>query len=109
MRGKRTGKAAKNRKVAKVPVKWHMIILAAAVMLAYANSDAVKKTLKTGYAHYWSRSRRKLWMKGETSGNTQKAKRILVDCDYDALLYLVEQKGTACHTGNRTCFHNKLK
>lgn len=79
------------------------------LMVAYANKEAIKKTLMTGYAHYWSRSRRRLWMKGETSGNTQKIKRILVDCDYDALLYLVEQKGNVCHTGKRTCFHNELK
>jgi phosphoribosyl-AMP cyclohydrolase len=79
------------------------------LMLAYANEEALEKTLSTGYAHYWSRSRNKLWMKGETSGNTQKIRNILADCDYDTLLYIVEQKGPACHTGNRTCFHNKLK
>jgi phosphoribosyl-AMP cyclohydrolase len=79
------------------------------LMLAYANEEALKKTLSTGYAHYWSRSRKKLWMKGETSGNTQKIKRVLADCDYDTLLYVVEQKGPACHTGEATCFHNKLK
>ena len=79
------------------------------LMVAYANEEAIKKTLATGYAHYWSRSRRSLWMKGETSGNTQKMLGILVDCDKDALLYLVEQKGNACHTGERTCFYNKLK
>lgn len=78
------------------------------LMVAYANREAVEKTLATGYAHYWSRSRMRLWMKGETSGNTQKIRRILVDCDYDTLLYLVEQKGNACHTGKRTCFYNKL-
>ena len=79
------------------------------LMVAYANREAIEKSLLTGYAHYWSRSRKALWMKGETSGNTQKISRILVDCDYDALLYLVEQKGNACHTGKRTCFHNILK
>jgi phosphoribosyl-AMP cyclohydrolase len=79
------------------------------LMLAYANEEALEKTLSTGYAHYWSRSRNKLWMKGETSGNTQKIRNISADCDYDTLLYIVEQKGPACHTGNRTCFHNKLK
>ena len=78
------------------------------LMLAYTNTEALKKTLETGYAHYWSRSRQKLWMKGETSGNVQKVKDIIVDCDYDALLFIVEQKGNACHTGKRTCFHNKL-
>ena len=79
------------------------------LMLAYANEEALRKTLDTGYAHYWSRSRNKLWLKGETSGHTQKIKNILIDCDYDALLYIVEQKGPPCHTGKDTCFHNKLK
>jgi phosphoribosyl-AMP cyclohydrolase len=79
------------------------------LMLAYANEEALEKTLCTGYAHYWSRSRNKLWMKGETSGNTQKIRNILADCDYDTLLYIVDQKGPACHTGNHTCFHKKLK
>jgi phosphoribosyl-AMP cyclohydrolase len=81
----------------------------ALLMLAYTNEEALVKTLSTGYAHYWSRSRNKLWMKGETSGHTQKIKNILVDCDYDALLFVVEQKGNVCHTGKDTCFHNKLK
>lgn len=80
----------------------------ALLMLAYTNEEALEKTLSTGYAHYWSRSRNKLWLKGETSGHTQKIKSILVDCDYDALLFIVEQKGNVCHTGKDTCFHNKL-
>ena len=79
------------------------------LMLAYANEEALQKTLSTGYAHYWSRSRNKLWMKGETSGHLQKIVNVLADCDYDTLLYIVEQKGPACHTGKHTCFHNKLK
>ena len=79
------------------------------LMLAYTNEEALEKTLSTGYAHYWSRSRNKLWKKGETSGHTQKIKSIHVDCDYDALLFLVEQKGNVCHTGKATCFHNKLE
>jgi len=79
------------------------------LMMAYVNNEALKKTLETGYAHYWSRSRQKLWMKGETSGHTQKIKKILVDCDYDTILYLVVQKGPACHTNKHTCFHNLLK
>jgi phosphoribosyl-AMP cyclohydrolase len=65
------------------------------LMVAYANEEALKRTLSTGYAHYWSRSRKKLWMKGETSGHTQKIKCILADCDYDTLLYVVDQKGPA--------------
>ena len=79
------------------------------LMLAYANKEAVEKTLSTGLATYWSRSRGKLWVKGETSGHTQKIVSVSADCDFDALLYLVEQKGNVCHTGAATCFHNKLK
>ncbi len=79
------------------------------LMLAYANELAIRKTLETGYAHYWSRSRNELWMKGGTSGNTQRIVEIRVDCDCDALLYLVEQRGNACHTGNRSCFFRRLE
>ncbi|WP_035588964.1 bifunctional phosphoribosyl-AMP cyclohydrolase/phosphoribosyl-ATP diphosphatase HisIE [Hippea jasoniae] len=74
------------------------------LMLAWANKEAVKKTIETGFAHYFSRSRQKLWKKGETSGHTQKIKRILFDCDEDTLMYVVEQKGAACHTNHRSCF-----
>ena len=81
----------------------------ATLMLAYANKEALEKTLNTGFAHYWSRSRGKLWMKGETSGHTQRIKRVVADCDYDALLYIVEQKGPVCHTGAETCFHHKFE
>jgi phosphoribosyl-AMP cyclohydrolase len=76
--------------------------------LAYANEEALMKTVETGYAHYFRRSERKVMRKGETSGNVQKIVDILVDCDYDAVLYLVEQTGVACHLGEETCFHNKL-
>ncbi len=79
------------------------------LMLAYANKEALENTLKTGKATYWSRSRQELWVKGETSGHTQKIKRVSMDCDYDTLLYIVEQKGPACHTGSHNCFYNKLK
>jgi phosphoribosyl-AMP cyclohydrolase len=78
------------------------------LMIAYANREAVEKTLSTGFATYWSRSRGKLWVKGETSGHTQKIRSVSADCDYDALLYVVEQKGVVCHTGAVTCFYNKL-
>jgi len=78
------------------------------LMFAYANREAVEKTLSTGKATYWSRSRGKLWVKGETSGNTQKIVSVTADCDYDTLLYVVEQKGVVCHTGAPTCFHNKI-
>ena len=81
----------------------------AMLMLAYANKEALEKTLSTGFAHYWSRSRRQLWKKGETSGHTQKIKRVVADCDFDALLYVVEQKGPVCHTGAATCFHHEFK
>ena len=77
--------------------------------LAYANKESLELTIKTGNSWFWSRSRKKLWMKGEESGNTQKIKEILVDCDSDALIYVVEPQGPACHTGERTCFHNSLK
>lgn len=76
--------------------------------LAYANEESLNLTKKTGNSWFWSRSRNKLWMKGEESGNTQKVSEILVDCDYDAVIYLVEPSGPACHTGHDTCFHHRL-
>ncbi len=80
------------------------------LMMAYMNREAIEKTLETGLCHYWSRSRQKLWMKGETSGNVQKVKEIFYDCDEDTLLIKVEQVGSgACHTGNRTCFYRKVE
>lgn len=79
------------------------------LMVAYANAEALKKTLDTGYAHFWSRSRKKIWMKGETSGNHLKVHRVKVDCDNDALLYLVKPFGPTCHTGNATCFFKELE
>ncbi len=79
------------------------------LMVAYANAEAVRLTLDTHMAHYWSRSRKKLWKKGEESGNVQKVHDVLVDCDGDTLLYIVEQTGPACHTGNETCFFRKLR
>jgi phosphoribosyl-AMP cyclohydrolase len=78
------------------------------LMLAYANQDALKLTLQTGKAHYWSRSRGKIWMKGETSGNFQNVIEVRIDCDGDTLLYIVRQKGVACHTGSYSCFFRKL-
>jgi len=78
------------------------------LMLAYANKEAVELTFKTRKATYWSRSRNELWVKGETSGHTQKIISVTTDCDYDALLYIVEQEGNVCHTGAATCFFNKL-
>ena len=78
------------------------------LMLAYANAKAVQLSESTGYAHYFSRSRNCLWKKGETSGHVQRLIEIRVDCDGDALLYIVEQHGPACHTGNRSCFFRQL-
>jgi phosphoribosyl-ATP pyrophosphohydrolase/phosphoribosyl-AMP cyclohydrolase len=76
--------------------------------LAYANREAVEKTLSSGEAHYFSRSRAELWRKGATSGNTQRVVEVRVDCDGDALLYRVEPRGPACHTGETTCFFTTL-
>jgi phosphoribosyl-AMP cyclohydrolase len=78
------------------------------LMVAYANKEAVELTLKTKMAYYWSRSRNKLWKKGEESGNVQKVSEVLIDCDGDTLLYVVDQSGPACHTGNETCFFREL-
>jgi phosphoribosyl-ATP pyrophosphohydrolase/phosphoribosyl-AMP cyclohydrolase len=74
--------------------------------LAYMNAEALEHTQTTGELHLWSRSRRELWHKGATSGNTQAVKALRLDCDGDAVLALVEPAGPACHTGERTCFHN---
>jgi phosphoribosyl-ATP pyrophosphohydrolase/phosphoribosyl-AMP cyclohydrolase len=74
------------------------------LMLAYMNDEALQLTKKTGFMHYWSRSRGQIWKKGETSGNFQKAVELMADCDDDALLARVEQTGVACHTGSYSCF-----
>lgn len=79
------------------------------LMVAYMNREALEKTLQTGEAWYWSRSRRSLWRKGAVSGNTQTVRRVDVDCDADALLLTVDQTGVACHTGHRTCFFRALE
>src|SRR5687768_15650857 len=73
-------------------------------MVAFANRDALDRTLSTGLAHYFSRSRGALWQKGETSGHVQRVTEVRLDCDGDTVLYRVEQTGPACHTGARTCF-----
>lgn len=80
------------------------------LMLAYANQEAIERTKETGYAHFYSRSRNKIWKKGEESGNTMPVVKIIEDCDNDTLLYLVDfpKEKVACHTGNRTCFFNTL-
>jgi len=80
------------------------------LMMAYVSRAAYKKTLETGLATYWSRSRQELWVKGLTSGNTQNIKEIRIDCDRDTLLYVVEQVGgAACHEGYKSCFFRKLE
>jgi phosphoribosyl-AMP cyclohydrolase len=78
------------------------------LMVAYANDEAVRLTRETGLAHYYSRSRRRLWKKGEESGHLQRVREILVDCDEDCLLYRVDQAGAACHTGHRSCFYRTI-
>jgi len=92
-----------------VPVVAQDVETKEVLMLAYANEEAVTKTIETGFAHYWSRSRKKLWKKGESSGNVQEIVEVRIDCDGDALLYLVRQRGVACHTGNYSCFYRRLK
>jgi phosphoribosyl-AMP cyclohydrolase len=80
------------------------------LMLAYMNEEALRLTIETGIAHYWSRSRQALWRKGDTSGQVQKVTEIRIDCDQDALLLTVEAGGDggACHTGRRSCFYRKV-
>ncbi len=80
------------------------------LMLAYMNRDTLRQTLETGVMTYWSRSRKKVWLKGESSGNTQEVKAVHIDCDGDAILFKVYQKGeAACHTGHRSCFYRKVE
>ncbi len=78
------------------------------LMLAYMNRESLELTLSTGQATYWSRSRNELWIKGATSGHTQRVLSVAIDCDGDALVLQVEQVGAACHTGDRSCFHRPL-
>ena len=78
------------------------------LMLAYVNTESLAMTIDSGFATYFSRSRNQLWKKGETSGHLQKVVSISVDCDGDAILFQVEQEGSACHTGEFTCFHREI-
>lgn len=78
------------------------------LMLAWMNAEALRLTLETGRATYWSRSRQALWVKGETSGHTQHVVEARIDCDQDAVLLRVEQTGPACHTGERSCFYRAI-
>jgi phosphoribosyl-AMP cyclohydrolase len=79
------------------------------LMLAYVNQEALAHMIETGTGTYWSRSRNELWVKGATSGHTQKVISLSLDCDGDALLILVEQIGAACHTGEQSCFHTPIQ
>lgn len=79
------------------------------LMVAWMNAEALALTRSTNLAHFWSRSRRTLWLKGETSGNTLHVQEIRLDCDADTLLLLVQPAGPACHTGERTCFYRTLE
>lgn len=79
------------------------------LMVAMMNAEAINLTVKTGFAHFWSRSRQTLWLKGETSGNRLEVQRIIADCDGDALLMLVQPRGPACHTGEKSCFFTELE
>ncbi|ADQ06983.1 phosphoribosyl-ATP diphosphatase [Caldicellulosiruptor hydrothermalis 108] len=92
-----------------VPVIVQDSLTGEVLMLAYMNREALELTIQTGYMHYFSRSRNKIWKKGETSGNVQKLESLFLDCDGDTLLAIVEQTGVACHTGNKTCFFSALE
>ena len=79
------------------------------LMMAWMNAESLTETLNTGQVCYWSRSRKMLWFKGETSGQAQSLKELIVDCDYDTLLLKVDQLGVACHTGRQSCFFNAFR
>ena len=78
------------------------------LMMAWMNAHSLQTTLESGLMHYWSRSRQKYWLKGETSGHTQRVRHFHVDCDHDTLLFEVEQTGGACHTGHQSCFFQEV-
>ncbi|TLX97946.1 MAG: phosphoribosyl-AMP cyclohydrolase [Thaumarchaeota archaeon] len=88
-----------------VPVVAQEAVTGKILMLAYANREALERTMITGFAHYFSRRRGRLWRKGEDSGHVQRVMRVQVDCDGDSLVYVVEQTGPACHTGEESCFY----
>ena len=91
-----------------VPVITQSYYTGKVLMQAYANREAIEKTLQEGYAFYYSRSRKKLWKKGESSGNLQKVVKIKVDCDGDSILYLIKDYNVACHTGEESCFYRDI-
>ena len=78
------------------------------LMVAYVNEQALLETVRTGRTHFWSRSRRKMWIKGQTSGHTQEVKAVYVDCDMDSVVVEVAQRGAACHDGHYSCFYRRL-
>jgi phosphoribosyl-AMP cyclohydrolase len=88
-----------------VPVVAQDVTDNAVLMVAWANAEAIRNTFASGHASYWSRSRKSLWVKGETSGHFQDVEEIFYDCDADTILYRIRQTGPACHTGERTCFY----
>lgn len=93
-----------------VPAVVQDFVTGEVLMVAFMNEEAWKLTRETGYAHYWSRSRKKIWKKGETSGNLQEVREIRIDCDSDCVLLKVHQVGeAACHTGYRSCFYRILR
>ncbi|MCK5420941.1 MAG: phosphoribosyl-AMP cyclohydrolase [Deltaproteobacteria bacterium] len=79
------------------------------LMLAYMNRESLQKTLSSGKTHFWSRSRQKFWLKGESSGHVQEIKEVFIDCDMDTLVFKVDQKVAACHMGYRSCFYRKIE
>lgn len=91
-----------------IPVIVQDAVTKEVLTLAYANRESLDLAIKTGRSWFYSRSRQKLWMKGEDSGNVQHIREILVDCDSDAVIYSVNPTGPACHKGERTCFHNQI-
>lgn len=91
-----------------IPAIVQDIVSGEVLMLAYMNESSLKKTIETGLTWFWSRSRQKYWQKGETSGHIQKVRTIHYDCDADTLLIRVNQTGAACHTGEYSCFFNKI-
>jgi phosphoribosyl-AMP cyclohydrolase len=91
-----------------IPVVVQQVDTKEVLMVAWMNSETVKQTLQTGKATYWSRSRSEVWVKGQTSGNLQRVVSLAKDCDSDTLLLTVDQSGSACHTGSRTCFDDSV-
>lgn len=93
-----------------VPAVVQEAVTGEVLMVAWMNRESLELTLKTGYTHFWSRSRKKLWKKGETSGNVQEVKDVFCDCDADTLLVrVIQYGGGACHTGHRSCFYSRVE